>query len=110
PSKVFFFGNFEYIPLGFDRPLGGITFAPTAAGFDLLAANSRISSTNLGILRNAVGTVGPATQFTTINGINVPLGQVTSVNRSWQNQIVGTGGLDFTPWEKDQFHVRYIHI
>jgi hypothetical protein len=55
PSKVFFFGNFEYIPLGFERPIAGNALAPTAAGFAGLSRLPGVSITNLGILAGALG-------------------------------------------------------
>jgi hypothetical protein len=74
-SKVFFFGNFEYIPLGFERPLGSISFAPTTAGFSTLAGLRGVNATNLGIFgSNTVGRVGDPSRITSVNGVTVPLG------------------------------------
>ncbi len=108
PSKIFFFGNFEYIPLGFRSPTGGGIYAPTAAGFAQLSALRGVSSSNLGILRTATaGTVGPATQTTTVLGLTIPLGLVNTTQRGWQNQYVGDGGLDFALGTHDSLSLRY---
>jgi hypothetical protein len=110
PSKLFFFGNFEYIPLRTSMPYNGIAYAPTAAGFQALRGISGVTATNLGILQNAVGSsVGPAVRTTTVNGVTIPLGQVVSASPVNMTQYMGTGALDFTPWEKDRFSFRYVH-
>jgi hypothetical protein len=111
PSKVFFFGNFEYIPLGFEAPMGGLMTAPTAAGLTALANNRAVSATNLGILRSALGTDAPVTQTqaATIGGATIPFGAFTPVQRHWRNSYNGTGSLDFNMNEKDQFRFRYVH-
>ncbi len=110
PSKIFFFGNFEYIPLGYDAPIGGLMYAPTSAGFQTLAGLPGISSTNLGILQQAFGNrVGAATQNVTIGGTSIPMGLVNNVQHGFQNQYAGTGGLDFTIGQKDAAHARYVH-
>jgi hypothetical protein len=109
PSKFFFFGNFEYLPLGFNWPAAPGSFAPTAAGFGQLGRIGGVSSTNLGILQNAVGNVGNATGFVTVAGQNVPVGPITTEARGWQNQFNGTGAGDWTITDKDQLRVRYVH-
>jgi hypothetical protein len=110
PSKFFVFGNFEYIPLGFQRVLGGAAFAPTGAGFTSLQGLSGINATNLGILRNALGgNVGDASTSVTVGGTQIPFGQVNALARGWQNQFAGTGAADWTITDKDQLRVRYVH-
>src|SRR5437867_1686203 len=51
-DNVFFFGNFEYIPLRAQQPLLNPAFAPTAAGRAALAATPGVSATNLSVLQN----------------------------------------------------------
>lgn len=110
PSKVFLFGNFEYIPMGYTALPQGLTYAPTAAGFNQLANMRGISATNLGILQNAVGNnVGPAESNVTINGQSIPLGLVNNGVQTWRNSFMGTGAMDFTISPVDQVRLRYTH-
>jgi hypothetical protein len=111
PSRIFFFGNFEYIPLGFQAPLGGFITAPTASGFATLEGLNGVSASNLGILRNAVGSGAPteATGTVQVAGSNIPVGLVDNVQRNWQNQRVGAGSLDFRMSDKDQLTARFVY-
>lgn len=110
PSKLFFFGNFEYIPLGFTQPFGGVSFAPTQAGFATLGQLGGVSATNLGILQSAIGQVPTAAVKTTqIGGAQIPLGIVNNATRGFQNQYIGAGSLDWNIWERDQLRLRYTH-
>jgi len=110
PSKMFFFGNFEYIPLRFDSPTGGFQYAPTTAGFAALSGIRGVSATNLGILRSATaGMVDPANVGTTVFNTPVALGLVNNTFRYTQERMVGTGAMDWTLSDKDQFRLRYTH-
>ena len=109
PSKVFFFGNFEYIPFGFERAFPGQVFAPTTAGFNTLRTFASVSPTNLGILQNQVGVAADATTTATVNGTAIPFGPVNTAIRGWQNQWIGTGALDATINHVDQIRLRYTH-
>jgi len=111
PSKIFFFGNFEYIPMSFQSPYGGFITTPTAAGFTALGTMSGVSASNLGILRNALGTGIPQTAvgFTPVGGVNIPVGFASNIQRNWQNQFNGAGAMDFNLSDKDQLRFRYVH-
>ena len=111
PSKAFFFGNFEYIPLGFRAPMGGFTMAPTQAGLNQLANIGAVSNSNLGILRSGLGANVPteATDTVMVAGRSIPVGMVNTFQNSYQNRWYGSGGLDFTISEKDQLRARYVH-
>jgi hypothetical protein len=109
PSKVFFFGDFEFIPLGFDAVPSGPVFAPTAAGFATLTNLPGVSQTNLGVLRQFVGTAPAGTQFTSINGTQIPIGPVSILARQYQNQYNGVGSLDWNIRNSDQVRARYVH-
>lgn len=111
PSRIFFFGNFEYIPLSFQAPVGGFITAPTASGLSALGALSSVSASNLGILRNSLGSSAPveSTGTVQVGGASIPVGFVNSVQRNWQNQMNGTGSMDFRISDKDQLTARYVH-
>jgi hypothetical protein len=108
-NKLFFFGGFEYIPLGFDAVPSTPFFAPTAAGFTTLAASPGISATNLGVLRSLVGVAPASTRFSTINGVQVPVGVVPLMARQFENQYNGIGSLDWNIRQSDQVRARYVH-
>lgn len=110
PSKMFFFGNFEYIPLSFDRPTGGLQFAPTAGGLATLTGVRGVSSSNLGILRTGtVGSIDSSTGVTSVLNTNIPVGLVNNLFRGSQQQFIGTGAVDWTFSDKDQLRLRYSH-
>jgi hypothetical protein len=109
PSKFFFFGNFEYIPLGFTWPSAAGSSAPTAAGFAQLSRMGGVSASNLGILQSAVGNVTEAAGFVNVSGQSIPVGRIAAESRGWQNQFNGTGAGDWTINDKDQLRVRYVH-
>jgi len=46
-NKLFYFGNFEYNPIGNSSVPGAPLYAPTAAGYSLLGSLSGINKTNL---------------------------------------------------------------
>jgi hypothetical protein len=110
PSKLFAFGNFEYIPSGWMSFPGGLSYAPTAAGFATLRGIRGVSDTNLGILENAVaGSVRDASRSTTVFGQTIPLGLVNTGVRSWMNQYHGTGSIDWNMAHMGHLRARYVH-
>ncbi len=110
PNRLFFFGSFEYIPLGLTGVPTSPVFAPTEAGFATLRNMGGISQTNLGVLRNYVGSANTATNFSTVNGTQIPIGPVSfaGVNQ-YQNQYNGVGSLDWDINNSDQLRARYVH-
>src|SRR5436190_2639865 len=50
-NKLFYYGTYEYNPLGQASTPAGATFAPTAAGYATLGSMPGISATNLAILK-----------------------------------------------------------
>lgn len=106
-NKLFFFGDMEYIPLGFDSVPASPLLAPTAAGYSTLAGIPGLSQTNLSMLRTSIGTAQQGTQFTTIGGSRVALGQVPLLAHQYQNQYDGVGSLDWTISNSDQLRGRF---
>jgi hypothetical protein len=97
--------------VGFQAPVGGFITAPTAAGLATLNGLGGVSASNFGILRNALGNNVPtqATGTVQVGGAGIPVGLVNNVQRNWQNQMNGTGSLDFRISDKDQLTARYVH-
>lgn len=107
-DKLFFFADFEYIPLGFASTPFSPVFAPTAAGFATLSAMRGISPTNLQFLRSTLPAAGTASSFTTVNGTQIPIGLVSSFGRSYQNQYNGVGALNWKIRQSDNLQLRYV--
>ena len=107
-NKLFFFGNFEYIPLGFNNASVAPIFGPTAAGYAALAGMPGISQTNLQFLSSVLPAAQNGTMFTTINGAQVPLGVVSASGRGYQNQYNGVGALDWKAGQSDSVQMRYV--
>ncbi|HYO83366.1 MAG TPA: carboxypeptidase-like regulatory domain-containing protein [Bryobacteraceae bacterium] len=109
-DRVFFFGNFEYIPLGFEGAPGDLrSFAPTNAGYAALAGVPGVSVRNVSVLNQFAGTAAVGTQNVNVGGRAIPFGPIVSGRRNWQNQFVGTGAMDFNFANTDSLHLRYAH-
>lgn len=108
-NKLFFFGDFEYIPLGVSGYYGAPSYAPTAGGYAALSANSRVSPTNLSVLRNYAGAAATASSFATVGGQQIPVGILNNGAKQWQNQFIGAGSLDWNISNSDQLRGRYVH-
>lgn len=108
-NNLFFFGSFEFIPLGFDSVPGSPVFAPTAAGFTTLAGLAGVSRTNLGVLQNFVGAAPTQSSVTAVNGVQIPIGILPIRTHQYQNQYIGTGSLDWNIRNSDQVRARYVH-
>jgi hypothetical protein len=108
-NNLFFFGDFEFIPLR-TRSIGaGPVFAPTAAGYSQLAALPGVSRTNLSVLQSNLGAATSPTGFTTINGVQIPVGYAQLNAPISQDQYIGTGSLDWNIRNSDQLRARYVH-
>lgn len=107
-NSLYFFGNFEYIPFGSaNQPLAPV-FAPTAAGYASLAALNGVSSTNLSVLRQYLPAAQTSTQFTTVQGVQIPLGQASFTGKNWQNTYNGTGSIDWKIGNSDSLRARFV--
>jgi Predicted outer membrane protein len=108
-NNLFFFGGFEYIPLR-TRAIGaGPIFAPTQAGYNQLAGLAGVSRTNLSVLQGNLGAATAQTGFTSVNGVQIPIG-LAPLNGSYsQDQYIGTGSLDWNIRNSDQIRGRYVH-
>lgn len=108
-NRLFFFGDFEYIPLGFDSVPGSAVFAPTAAGYGLLAGMAGVSPSNLSYLQRALPAANFATTSTMLDGISVPVGVSPILGKGYQNQYNGVASLDWKLGGNDQMLMRYVH-
>jgi hypothetical protein len=109
PNSLFFFGNFEYIPLGVAAQPIQPVFGPTGAGLNQLGNLQGVSQANLNILRQNLPVAQTGTQFQTIGGQQIPFGQMQFGGNNWQNSYIGSGGLDWTIGTHDSLRARYVH-
>ncbi len=109
-NKVFFFGNFEYVPLNANRLTSGAVLAPTTAGFATLGTVPGVSATNLGVLQTAITSV-PTQQAatTTVGGTTIPLGFSDLFVKDSIRRYFGSGGFDITVGASDNVHILYAH-
>jgi hypothetical protein len=117
-NKLFYFGNFEYNPIGQAPAAQSIIYAPTAAGYSTLAGIPGVSKNNLQVLQKFL-TAAPAATTTTPVGqnpnvpgsksIDVPIGPISIVGPSFSNQYNLVSGGDWSISNTDQFRVRYVY-
>jgi hypothetical protein len=116
-NKWFYFGNFEYAPLGSAVTTSTPIEAPTAAGYALLdampalnaTATAGISKTNLGILKQFIP-VAPVSSgdTTTVNGTKIPIGILPIAGSNYTNQYVGVASSDYNFSGQDQLRGRFV--
>jgi hypothetical protein len=115
-NKLFFFSNYEQEPIG--APGSTSSFcAPTAAGFTTLAGLPGISSTNLTVYKTyspvAVTQAGPndaiCPQTVLVGATSIPIGDVSVLAGSYQNNYKTLNSVDYTPSEKDSIRARYLY-
>lgn len=111
-NKLFFFGNFEYDPLG-QVGVAGSVCAPTAAGFATINATPGLSATNVAQFEKYVqpGTLpNPGCQgISWVNGTTIPTLGLAVVPPSYTNFKYLTTSMDYDISSKDQIRGRYIY-
>ena len=129
-NKVFFYGLYEYNPVGTSSTPGAL-FAPTSAGWSTLGGLSGINQTSLSQLKQYLGTaptaaspastpngvyplVGPANQASgwtaaqTAAAQSVQIGQISFNAPAFSNYENGVGAFDMNISDKDSLRVRFI--
>jgi hypothetical protein len=122
-NKLFFFGNYEYDPLG-QIGTAGTVCAPTAAGFTTINATTGLSATNLAQFEKYVqpGTLANKS-CTPIKWVNAPADCTVTptpsgciptlglkvVPPSFTNSKFLTTSMDYDISAKDQIRGRYIY-
>jgi hypothetical protein len=109
-NKIFYYGNFDYNPIGFASTASSNVYAPTAAGYATLAGLPGISQTNLDVLKQYAGAAPQQTSnFTSVvKGNPIPIGIVPIVAPSYQNIYRWLASGDYNVSENDQLRVRYV--
>ncbi|MBV8819930.1 MAG: TonB-dependent receptor, partial [Acidobacteriaceae bacterium] len=109
-NKLFYFGNFEYNPLGMSATPGQVIYAPTAAGYSALQNVSGLSSTNFGVLKKYLPAAPTADQGAiTVGGTQIPIGSLSFVSPAYANTYAAVLALDYNMSDKDQIRGRWIY-
>jgi hypothetical protein len=117
-DKLFYFGNFEYAPLG-QAYTGTSALSPTAAGYALLdgmTSSSGFSQTNYNFMKQNMPAstlpLGPCTtagNCSTVNGVDIPLGTLPVAGAFFTNLWTSVASTDYNISDKDQFRGRFIY-
>ena len=105
-DKAFLFADFEYIPLGFDAVPVSPVYSPTAAGYATLAGMRGVSGTNLQLLQGVLPAASNGTAFTTVNGVQIPIGAASLFGKAYQNQYNGVSAFDWKIRQSDSLLAR----
>jgi Carboxypeptidase regulatory-like domain len=109
-NKLFYFGDYEYSPLGQASTPGAPIVAPTAAGYATIASLPGISKTNLGVLQQYLA-AAPAANAPpiTVGGVSIPVGLVSVSGPSYVNKHNVIVAVDWNAREADKVRGRYIY-
>ncbi len=134
-KKLFFFADYEYNPIGQTAATG--YYAPTAAGYSLLAGRPGINATNLSEYQKYLGTATTAAAPSTLpfgsavlvapgpgsnesqgtgvfalagapDALTVPVGLISSSLPSFQNAEFGVASVDYNISDRDSMRGRFI--
>jgi hypothetical protein len=109
-NKLFYFGDFEYNPVGFSSVPGSALFAPTAAGYSQLASLPGINATNLSQLQKYIPAAPANDQSSiTVQGAQIPIGSISFSNPAFTNAYNALVSLDYNMSDKDQIRGRWIY-
>src|SRR6185369_13118933 len=68
-----------------------------------------VSAVNISVLHNNIGVAPQTTTFTTINGVNVPLGPANTEVRLSSDQFNGIANVDWHMGSTSKLSLRYGH-
>lgn len=126
-DKLFFFGDYEYQPIG--QTGSTYYFAPTAAAYATLAALPGINTTSLAQFKKYLGTAptanvtpvlvapGPGSNESLGTGVfapgasgalTIPVGEISTALPNYQNSEYGVGSVDYNISDRDSMRGRFI--
>jgi hypothetical protein len=110
-NKLFFFGSFEYNPLGQASTPGSPVYAPTTAGYSTLASVPGVNQTNLGVMQQyaVAPALTPGAPNIAIAGVSVPTGIIPIAAPNYTNYYYTVGSVDYTISDTDQVRGRLIY-
>jgi hypothetical protein len=109
-NRIFYYGNFDYNPVGFASTANSNVYAPTAEGYASLTGLADISSTNLNVMKQYVGAAPQQTSgFTSVvKGTAIPIGIVPILAPSYQNLYRWLASGDYNISDRDQLRGRFV--
>ncbi|HEY4364189.1 MAG TPA: carboxypeptidase regulatory-like domain-containing protein [Bryobacteraceae bacterium] len=107
-NKLFYYGLLEYNPVGYAATPSLGTLAPTAEGYNALAAIPGVSQTNLGVLKQYLPAAASTSQTTKVGAVTIPLGVTPIVAPSYYNYADWLASVDYNISATDQLRGRYI--
>jgi hypothetical protein len=109
-NKLFYFGNFEYNPIGQAAVPGSPLYAPTAAGYTQLAVIPGISKNNLQDMQKYIPAAATADQgAVSVLGQNIPIGSIAFNNPVYTNNYNALVSIDYNISPRDQLRGRWIY-
>jgi hypothetical protein len=109
-NKLFYFGDFEYNPIGQASVPKQAIFAPTGAGYSTLGSLAGISKNNLSVLQKYVPAAPVADQKSiTVSGASIPIGSLSTAGPSFSNSYNAIVSIDYNLSDSDQIRGRYIY-
>ncbi len=111
-NKLFYFGSYEYNPLGQASIPGQPVDAPTAAGISSLNGLSGLNKTNLGIFEKYVpvaSSVDSSNPSTSVRGVDIPLGALSFASPNYNNAYHAIIAIDYNLSDRDQIRGRYVY-
>lgn len=108
-NRLFFFGGFEYTPVGLASTSAGAVFVPTAQGMQQLASIPGVRQANLEYFQRYVPTAAEATRNITVAGRQIPVGLLSVTGPAYENTYAPVASLDWTISSRDQLRMRWLH-
>ncbi len=108
-DKLFYFGNFEYNPIGQASQPGNAVYAPTAVGYSTLNGIPGLSATNLGVFEKYVPAAATQSGTVTVQGVAIPIGPLSFASPDFFNSYNAVVAIDWNAGNKDQVRGRYLY-
>ncbi|HME08750.1 MAG TPA: TonB-dependent receptor [Bryobacteraceae bacterium] len=116
-DRLFYFGNYEYTPLGQAGVPGQLICAPTSAGISALnslpTGSGNVNKTNLGVFEKYVPVAGSPDVAdcgtTSVLGQNIPIGALSFASPSYFNSYDAVVAIDYNISQSDQLRGRFIY-
>jgi len=107
-NKLFYYGLFEYNPLGQAPSPSAAVYAPTAQGYSILDSMQGLSATNYNILKTYADPAPTASTTTTVLGQEIPIGVLPIQFPAYSNEYKWLANIDYNLSVSDQIRGRYI--
>jgi hypothetical protein len=108
-NKWFYFGDFEYNPMGAAATASGQVLTPTAAGYSALASIPGVSKTNLGVFQQYVPAASTASGTVTVGSASIPVGVLPIAAPNFSNSYNAVASTDYNISDRDQIRGRFIY-